>query len=205
MSIHKTLSASSILCLLLAQPVAATVHLFHIEELYSTPSGTLQFIELDTDFNNQNLFKTGGNNSRLVSKTAGNEVHATYSFPNDLPSTATEGHSVLVGTSNVLAIGGVTPDFIIPADFLLLEGGILEFTSDVFGTFNTVFYPALPTGKNSYDAQDNSTGLNTPKNFAGVVGQVPEPSSIVLAAFALVGAWGFFGRRGRTGKRAENG
>jgi hypothetical protein len=197
MSMHKFLLASSILCPMLVTPVAATVHLFHIEELYSTPSGTLQFIELDTDFNNQNLFKTGGNNGRLISKTAGNDVHATYFFPNDLPSTSTAGHSVLVGTANVLAIGGVTPDFIMPDNFLLLDGGILEFVSDVFGTFNTVTYPALPSGKDSYDAQAVTTGLNTPRNFAGVVGQVPEPSSIVLAALSLAGAWGLFGRRGR--------
>jgi len=194
---HKILLASSILCLSMANPVTATVHFFHIEELYSTPSGTLQFIELDTAFNNQHQFLTGGNNSRLVSKTAANEVHATYFFPNDLSSSATADRSVLVGTANVAAIGGVTPDFIIPASFLLLEGGILEFTSDVFGTFNTVFYPALPTGKDSYDAQEDSTGLNTPTNFAGVAGQVPEPSSIVLAALALVSAWGLFGRRRR--------
>ena len=147
MSMHKILSASSILLLLLAQPVAATVHLFHIEELYSTPSGTLQFIELDTAFNNQNLFKTGGNNSRLVSKTAANDVHATFFFPNDLPTTATADHSVLVGTANVLAIGGVAPDFIIPNNFLLLEGGILEFTSDVFGTFNTVILSGIADGQ----------------------------------------------------------
>ena len=195
MRMHKILLASSILCLLVAQPVTASVHFFHIEELYSSPSGTLQFIELDTAFNNQHQFLSGGNNSRLVSKTAGNEVHATYFFPNDLPSSATADHSVLVGTNNVLAIGGVAPDFILPANFLLLEGGILEFTSDVFGTFNTVFYPALPTGKDSYDAQDETTGLNSPTNFGGVVGQVPEPSSVVLAALALVGAWGLFARR----------
>ena len=196
MSMHKILLVSSILCLLQAQPVTASVHLNHIEELYSSPSGTLQFIELETSFNGQNLFKTGGNNSRLISKTSGNVVHATYFFPNDLPSAATAGHSMLVGTNNVLAIGGVTPDFIMPANFLLLEGGVLDFVSDLFGTFNSVTYPALPLGKNSYDAQQQTTGLNTPKNFAGVVGQVPEPSSIVLAALSLAGAWGLFGRRG---------
>mgnify|MGYP001362498342 CR=1 FL=1 len=197
MSMHKVLSASSILCLLLTHPVAASVHFFHIEELYSTPSRTLQFIELDTAFNNQHQFLTGGNNSRLVSRTLGNEVHATYFFPNDLPSSATADHSVLVGTANVLAIGGVAPDFVMPENFLLLEGGILEFASDVFGVFNTVTYPALPTGKDSYDAPEDSTGLNTPTNFAGVVGEVPEPSSIVLASASLVGVWGLFGRRGR--------
>jgi hypothetical protein len=195
MSTPKKLLASLFVALWLAQPVAATVHLFHIEELYSSPSGTLQFIELHTAFNDQHQFLTGGNNARLVSKTADNEVHAIFPFPNDLPSSLTQNHSVLVGTANVVAIGGVTPDFTIEANFLLVEGGILEFTSDVFGTFNTVFYPALPTGKDSYDPQEDATGLNTPKNFAGVVGRVPEPSSIVLAALTLIGAWGLFGKR----------
>ena len=182
--------------LALVQPAAATVHLFHIEELYSAPSGSLQFIELDTAFNNQNLFKTGGNNAHLISKTPGDVVHATFFFPNDLPSTATAGHSVLAGTANVADIGGVTPDFVIPDNFLLPGGGILDFVSDVFGTFNSVTYPALPLGKNSYDAQQQTVGLNTPTNFAGSTGQVPEPGSFALAALSLVGALALR-RRGR--------
>ena len=195
MSARIILAVSLIASACLANSAAATVHLWRIEELYSDPARPLEFIELTTTFDSQHLFKTGGNNSRLVSRETGGAVHDTFPFPDDLASATTANHSVLIGTSNVATIGSVTPDFIIPAGFLLPGGGRLDFVSDAFGTFTTVTYPALPAGQLSYYAQAVVEGLNSPRNFAGIDGLIPlnnvwhhSPQPLDIDADTLINA-----------------
>jgi hypothetical protein len=158
------------------------VHLWHFEELYSNADGTLQFIEIDTTFTGQNVFKSG-NNSRFVSKTTGGAVHATWFFPNDLPAyTLINGHrKVLIGTSTLAAAAGVTPDFstapmnagFLPAGFLRPEGGSIDFVSSIWGTFVSAVYPALEGGDQSYHVHDDMHDLNAPTNFANQTGFIP--------------------------------
>ncbi|MEX2168968.1 MAG: hypothetical protein WD851_06640 [Pirellulales bacterium] len=178
------------LAVFLANIAAANVHLWHFEELYSNADGTLQFIEIDTTFTGQNVFKTGGNDSRFVSKTSGGAVHATWFFPNNLPNyTLISGHrKVLVGTSTLAAAANVTPDFstvsmdlgFLPAGFLLPEGGRIEFTSPNWGTIHAANYPALQGGVLSYHVHDLMHEMNTPTNFANVTGAiVPPPLPLV--------------------------
>jgi hypothetical protein len=173
MSARSILAASLIVCTSLVNFAAATVHLWHIDELYSDANIPLEFIELSTSFDSQHLFKTGGNNSRLISRETGGATHDTFVFPSDLETATTANRSVLLGTANLAIIASVTPDFILPAGFLLPGGGQLDFVSDLFGTFTTVTYPALPTNQQSYYSQAIVVGQSTPTNFAGVEGVIP--------------------------------
>ena len=174
----------SLLMVALAANVAiANVHLWHFEELYSNADGTLQFIEIDTASIGQQVFKTGGNDSRFISKTAQGEVHDTWFFPSDLASyTLINGHrKVLIGTSTLAAAANVTPDFsaapigFLPTGFLLPEGGFIEFFSPIWGTIHDTSYPALLGGALSYDVQSATHDTNSPTNFANVTGFIPPP------------------------------
>lgn len=171
-------------CMLLMAPgsaVWANVHLWHIEELYSNAEGTLQFIEIDTTSINQQVFKTGGNDTRFISKTTGGAVHATWFFPSNLSSyTLINGHrKVLVGTSTLAAAASVTPDFsaavmgFLPEDFLLPEGGRIDMFSPNWGTIHFANYPALEGGDQSYQVHDLAHDLNSPTNFANQTGFIP--------------------------------
>ena len=59
MSLFKILAPGFVVGVVLTNPAAASVHFWHIEELYSDPSGSLQFLDLETSFDGQNLFKPG--------------------------------------------------------------------------------------------------------------------------------------------------
>jgi hypothetical protein len=156
--------------------------------VYSNADGTLQFIEIDTTFTGQNVFKTG-NNSRFVSKTTGGAVHDTWFFPINLPaySLGPDGHhQTLIGTSTLAAAAGVTPDFstqpanagFLPPGFLRPEGGSIDFVSDIWGTFVSATYPALLGGDQSYYPHHSAYGLNTPTNYVNESGFIPGPGLV---------------------------
>lgn len=161
----------------------ASVHLWHIEEVFSNADGSIQFIEIHTTQPGQQFFLTGGNNSRFISKTPANVTVNTYFLPSD-GTAPTANHHVLIGTSNLAAAAGVTPDFVMPANFLLAGGGNLDFVSSVFGTFNAITYPAFPNNGTTYLAEDAvfSAPGGSPTNYAGVIGAVPEPATMALLA-----------------------
>ena len=69
MSARNILAASLMVCVALVDSATATVHLWRIAELYSDPATPLEFIELTTSSDSQHLFLTGGNNSRLISRS----------------------------------------------------------------------------------------------------------------------------------------
>ena len=140
-------------------------HLYRITELYSNPSGTIQFIELAVGNASGESFWAG---ISLSSTRSG--VTNRYIFPDDLPSTATANTTVLIATRGFADLGLVTPDFIVPDGFLFPAGGSLN-----FGGVDIVTYAALPADGVHSVTRTGSPVTATPTNFAGLTGSLPAP------------------------------
>ena len=137
-------------------------HEYRINELYSSADGKIQFIEMSVGGYDGESFWRGVS---LISSSNG--VTNTYHFPSNLPSEATADTTVLIATQAFADLGIVNPDFIVPAGFLFVGGGTLN-----YGNVDVVAYPALPTdGARSFDAA-GSLGVASPENFSGVVGKL---------------------------------
>jgi hypothetical protein len=182
--------AGSIL-LLVPISAAATFHLWDITEVYSNASGTVQYVELFDGFNNED-------------ELAGHTIKSntiTYTFPTDLDpdpmgngNNATANRHFLIATPGFASLpGAVTPDFTFAAaNFMSTVADTINFSNVdtfVFGSGE------LPTdGINSlnepYNSNVRTTAQNSPTNFAGQVGSLPEPSGwlgMLAGAFLVFG------------------
>jgi hypothetical protein len=165
---------------LLATTAAASFHTFNIQQLYSNADGTIQFIvlkEMD-GANDQELL--GGH---AITSTQALTQHL-FVFPNNLPSSNTANHSVLIATAGFTALGLITPDYTIPAGFLFTDGGTVNYA----GILPSVTYAALPTDGVTALNSDGSTGQNLARNFAGATASVaapppPPPATVTVVEY----------------------
>lgn len=160
----------------------ASFHTFQINELYSSPDGLVQFVELHEAFGfDGEQFLTA---HTLTSTQA---TTRTYTFPNDLPNGLTAGKYVLIATPGFAALGIVTPDYIVPAPFLFPGGGTLNYAG-----VDIVTYPALPADGLTSLNRLGATSMNSPTNFAGQTGSIgpPAPPPPVIAGVPTLGAPG---------------
>ncbi|HET7032883.1 MAG TPA: hypothetical protein VFJ48_07135, partial [Casimicrobiaceae bacterium] len=172
--------ASSLFALMLAAPAAfAAFHLFQVEQLFSNADGTVQFVVLHefTGSNGENLW--GGN--ALVSMHAGSPNNS-FTFPNNLPSSATAGKRVLVATQGFAALGIVTPDYTVSNGFLPTNGGTVSYAG-----VDSVTFPSLPTDGVTAINRSGQPIPNVATNFAGQTGSVtaaaaPPATTIIPVA-----------------------
>ena len=114
-------------------------------------------------------------------------MSCTYTFDTNSPS-PTNGHHLLIATPGFDGVlGGITPDFVLDEpDFLFTGGGNLKLNDLANGGFEQAFnfnYAALPTdGLNSLNPIN--LGLNSPTNYNGAVGFVPEPATAMILVLA---------------------
>ena len=150
------------LCLsacLWAMPSQASFHLYVISEIYSSPDGTVQYIE---------LFEPTSQGISGQNFLAGHQITSSgasaFSIPANLPSPNTLGTHVLFATQAFANLNLVTPDYIIPANFFPVGGGTVNYAG-----VSSVTFPALPTDGSAI----SSTGASKtpqPTNFAGATG-----------------------------------
>lgn len=160
-------------------PAHASFHLWKFSEVFSNADGSVQFIEMLDPSNGEEL--VGG--IQLKSNTH------TLSVPANLPSDITANHRMLFATSGFGALpGGVTPDYIIPANFFSPAGDTLLWA----GGLDSKTFAAIPSnGLNSLILPGGTTAVNSPTNFAGQAGSVnlavPEPTVgvMLMAAFSV--------------------
>lgn len=182
-------TAISAAFLLLASPAAFPfAHLWDIQEVYSNSNGSVQFVEFFTDGGGE-FFLTG---VQLRLELSGSPT-STFTFPNDLAGPTTANRTFLAATANFSTLFGITPDYIIPANFLI--GGANR-TLEFGPGFDEVSLASLPTnGVMSLNGIPNNdsptaTSLNlqaTPRNFAGQEVTIPEPSPTLLMIAAGLG------------------
>ncbi|MCC6320615.1 MAG: hypothetical protein IT438_04165 [Phycisphaerales bacterium] len=149
-----------------------TFHTFVISELYSSPDGQVQFIELreNSNFN----FQGSWSGHNIVAFNSDLTDSHTLDFTANLPSTTTAGRRVLIATANFASLsGGITPDYIIPPGFLFPSGRV-QFAGLAGGA--DVSYTSLPaTGNQSRNFPGDTDLVNSPTNFAGAAGSVNLP------------------------------
>jgi hypothetical protein len=153
------------MALALCAPLAhAAFHLFRIEQLYTNADGTVQFVVLReaAGVNGENLWV----GQRLVATNAAG-VQTAYTFPANLPSSTTANRRVLVATPGFAALGIVTPDYTIPAGFLPIAGGTLNYA----GVHQITFGP-LPTDGSNALLATGAVAPNVATNFAGLSASV---------------------------------
>ena len=169
----------------------ASFHKWEITELFSNADGSIQFIELFTPDDDQELLNTDPDVAQLSSTSAdGSSTNLMASFPNDLPTALTANKSFLIATAGFQGLAGaVTPDYIMSDGFLFTGGGTVDFGPGV----SEAIHGVLPTdGILSLNAV-GITGTNSPTNFAGASGSidasavVPVPAAVWLFGSGLIG------------------
>ncbi len=147
-------------------------HEYRLNEFYSNADGSIQYVELLVGNANGESFWQG----HTLVATQGATTHS-FTFPSNLPSTSTANRAVLVATQGFANLGLVTPDFIVPAQFLFLASGSVNFAG--VSLFN---YASLPTDGTHSLAVGNVVGIGSPKNFSGVTAAVSTSASPPTAA-----------------------
>jgi hypothetical protein len=160
------------ICLFTAGIAHASFHLWRINEIYSNADGSVQFVELTTTSTGQQFLS-----GHTITCTQGSLTHS-YTFPNDLLVIAgdpyygggeggTANASFLIATQGFAALGIVQPDYVVPNGFLFTTNATLNFAGVDF-----VSYASLPTDGSLSINRAGTTAVNSPKNFAGLTGQV---------------------------------
>lgn len=157
--------------LLLAGFAAAQPLTFQIEEVYSNADGSVQFVVLRET---AGVAGQQGLAGRQLAST-GLNASKTFTFPNDLPSTATANARVLVGSIGFQALGLIAPDYVFPDRFLPVDGAALALSG-----IDSITYTLLPTdGANAW-YRGNIYQSNLATNFAGRSHAVPSrPVTVV--------------------------
>ncbi len=169
--------------LMISLPAQAKNHLWKFTEFYSNASGTIQFVEMRVCCPSREEVQMSG--ADLASDSN------FYNFPNDLVGDTTDAW-LLIATAGFADLPGApTPDYIIPDNFFDPAGDTLRYRN----TFD--FIPigpgVLPTdGVTSLERTWPSPTLtpivNSPTNFAGVMGSVTVPTVITAAPLLVLGA-----------------
>ncbi len=153
---------------LLPSPVQANFHLWDINEIYSNTDGSVQFVEFFTTSASQNVLGT----HVLTCRNAAVTLTNTFTLPTNLPPTSTANRFFLVATPGFAsAPGGITPDYVMPSNFLFRTGGRLSLVSA-----DTNDYPSLPANVSLSVDRTGVTATNSPRNFAGQQGLLLPPN-----------------------------
>ncbi len=163
-----------VLGLLAASTASAGHHLWDFTEAFSNADGSVQFVE---------LFTAAASEQGVGPFTVTSNSN-TFNFVTNLPSSATANTWILIATSNFASKpGAVTPDYIIPANFLSTSGGTLNYASGV----KIWSHGALPTDGLHSLLRNGSTAVNSPTNFAGQAGSVNLAASVpMLPTWGLI-------------------
>jgi len=144
---------------------AASFHTFQIDEIFSNADGTVQYVVLReaAGFSAQQFL--GGQS--FTSTHAG--VTKTFTFPGNLPSSATAGRKFLIATPGFAALGLVTPDYVfLNNGFLATDNGTLNYAG-----VDQVTYVSVPTDGVSAISRTGAVVPSAPVNFAGSSAGVP--------------------------------
>ena len=143
----------------------ADFHDWTINEVYSNEDGTVQFIELACPTAGETFLR-----GERIRCSQGNQTN-TFTFPDDLTGDTSDKKLLLATPGFASQPGGITPDFIIPTNFLFDLTGRLNYAG-----LDIVTYTNLPSdGRASLTRSGNRfvvTTNNSPENFAEQTGSI---------------------------------
>ena len=177
-----------VLCCVSVSSARANSHLWRVREIFSTADGSVQYVEMWCPNTGENAIT--GDVLICTNATTTN----TFTFSQDVVGD-TANRRLLLATAGFDALnGGVTPDFILPAGFLVSCTGTVSYAGVDVST-----YTDLP-GDGVASMQRSVTGYtlsatNNPQNFAGQIGSVSnlpaaipiicqQPASVTATEFA---------------------
>ncbi len=159
---HRMIRIAALGVGLLALQAEASFHTWAVQEIYSNADGTIQFIEMKETF--------GANFEHLFAGHSLTSNAHNFVFPTNLPSSTTANKTFILATAGFAALpGAVTPDYIIPNQFVGLNGDTLTLVGSIAGPQN--IGPLPVTGLLSLDV-NGTTAANSPTNFAGQAGSI---------------------------------
>ena len=135
-----------------------------ITEVYTNADGTIQFIELFTIYNGQEL--TAGHTIESIDDASNKN---TFIFLTNTPA-PTAGHHLLLATAGFAGlVGAPLPDFELADGFLWDPIGTVNFV----GAVGFVSYTNIPTdGVTSLHYPGGTSAPNSPTNYAGLEGHI---------------------------------
>ena len=190
---------------LVAQPAAASFHLWEVSEVYTNADGSVQFVEFFTTFAGQE-FLLG---RELQALTQG-VPEMTYTFPSNLPvglGDSTAGHHFLFASPGFQAVSGIAPDYEWTGALSFINVGgndaLQLISADGFILADEISLASLPTdGTLSLLGDAVTTAVPTPTNFAGEIGTLPEPGACARGAGVLGALCAVTRSRRATARRA---
>jgi hypothetical protein len=150
--------------LFLSQTASAKSHLWKFTEVFSNEDGSVQFIEMF-------VFDPAGTREIQLEGFPLESSANTFIFPNDLPNVNTFHTWILIATPAFAALPGApTPDYVIPPNFFDPAGDQLRYRTvrDIL----TLPAGAVPVDGIHSFMRDGSIEVNSPTNFAGVMGSI---------------------------------
>ena len=141
-------------------------HKWLISEIYSNADGTIQFVELVDD---------GDDQGHMMAGTTMSTNETNFVFPTNLPGgLSTAGRRILIATAAFAALPGApTPDYTIPDNFLRIFGSTLVLS----GSGDEVNYGTLPTDGVTSINRNGAQATNSPRNFFNQSGSITPPTS----------------------------
>lgn len=143
----------------------ADFHDWIINEIYSNADGSMQFIELSCPNSGEGFLR-----GERISCVSGNRTN-TFTFPSDLTGDTANAKLLLATTGFASHPGGITPDFVIPTNFLALGAGRLNYAN-----VDILNYTNLPNNGVSSLVRSGSrlvnAPTNSPENFSGARGSI---------------------------------
>lgn len=151
-------------CLLATDGVRASFHEWEINEIYSSADGKVQFVELrcpetgENSLAGQRLFCSQGTRTNI------------FTFPNNLTGDTFNKRLLLATAGFNSQPGAVSPNFVIPTNFLFLVNGRVNFAN-----VDSLNYTNLPADGRLSLVRSGSRfvlATNSPQNFAGHSGSI---------------------------------
>lgn len=157
--------------------------LTEIDQIYSNADGTVQFIvAIDRGMTDCDSGEAAWAGQPLVS--SGALPTKKFVFLSNLPTCRTSGKRILIATTGFAALGLVTPDFVIPNNFLQQPSGQIA-----IGNVTSLIYSRLPDdGVHALDGFDR-TVQNLATNLAGASTSVATLPAVELNQHGLTGFW----------------
>ena len=151
-------------------PMIAGSHTWIVNEVFSNPDGTIQFVELWTP---------GANETSIANKSVTSDVNTSPVFPVNLPPGSTADTYLLLGTSHFANLPGA-PALDMPAmqdNFFSINGDELQWHIYIPSILS--FGPGdLPLDGVQSLANSGVTTCGTPTNFAGDIFDVRDTSGL---------------------------